>query len=75
MRKRNVVIGCSAVLASFVLLTGLACWIIYKRWVAPLREVLSNLPQMPAELNDPRIVVGAGFMSKSLFLHSDMLAG
>ena len=65
MKNKRLIIGCSSAFVIIVALVSVAAWLFYSRFIEPIYGFRT---EMPAEIRDPRIITGEGFLARTQFL-------
>ncbi|HEX5733977.1 MAG TPA: hypothetical protein VF131_14175 [Blastocatellia bacterium] len=65
MKNKTIIIGCSSAFIIIVALVSVAVWLFYSRFIEPFHALRT---ETPAELRDPRIITGDGFLARTQFL-------
>ena len=63
MKNKKLIIGCSSAFIVLVAMVSVVVWLFYSRFIEPF----AFRTETPAELRDPRIITGEGFLARTQF--------
>lgn len=70
MTTRKILLIIGSICAAVILAGAISFWLLYKFVTRPIAGY--EAPQIPAKLKDPRVVVGQGFLSRSVFVETGL---